>query len=284
MFQLSNSYSSDIEPCPDSHYQGTIITSAVTSSHIAVSTTDNLVHVISIEGKLLYSINNQNTTTGRVTAISIIDGGVTKSGHGLLILGYGATDGEIEIYGLESRYVVVLLIPDERCDIPSDKMRLLNKFLCLLLIQYFFCRTLQHRLKEAHPGSPAIKSLSLLKINEETRLVSTGYGGSIVIWDIETWTIWRLFEGHTKAPTAVTTLPGGQALVSGSWDGSIRIWQIDTGSQKAVLIPVDRAEKVISKGDRKYEESVSTMLVLPDGRIIAGGMSGYVRVWDSATW
>jgi hypothetical protein len=133
MFQLSKSYSNDIGLSRDSQHPGTVITSVATSSHIAVSTTDNLVHVVSTEGEFLYSINTQNAKTGHVTAISIIDGGVMKSGHGLLILGYSAIDGEMGVYGLESRYAIFSIL-DENRDIPSDNMRLSNMILNFLLI------------------------------------------------------------------------------------------------------------------------------------------------------
>jgi WD40 repeat protein len=61
------------------------------------------------------------------------------------------------------------------------------------------------------------------------------------------------------------------------------MWDLDIGVQKAVFELPDREERAIHYRDKVYKETVSAMLVLDDGRIIAGGLSGIVRVWNSST-
>ncbi|KAF2433199.1 WD40 repeat-like protein [Tothia fuscella] len=125
-------------------------------------------------------------------------------------------------------------------------------------------------------------SLSILTSSGE-RLISSDYSGMIVLWDLKSKTALHKLEGHTSTIPAIVPLPGQSAIVSGSHDGSIRIWDAENGEQKSCFIPADRSERTLHLKGRTYQETVSAMLVVIDGRIIAGGWSGVVRVWDSTT-
>lgn len=73
-------------------------------------------------------------------------------------------------------------------------------------------------------------------------------------------------------------LPDETTLITGSYDGTIRLWDLTTGKESRLLqIPED---KRIEMNSNKYSESVSAMLLVPKGRILAGGIGGFVRVWD----
>jgi WD40 repeat protein len=116
----------------------------------------------------------------------------------------------------------------------------------------------------------------------ELRLVSSDLSGLVVLWDRRNRNVLHILKGHSATIKNIVLLPGEDSLVTGSHDGSIRIWDLKGGTQKAVL-QVQQADESTVDTKRKRAETVSAMLVLEDGRVITGGVGGFVRVWDSAS-
>jgi WD40 repeat protein len=115
----------------------------------------------------------------------------------------------------------------------------------------------------------------------EQYLVSSDYSGLLVLWDLKSATVLHKLTGHTSSIPNISVIPGQNVLISGSHDGSIRLWDGETGVQKVALEIEDRDDNAIQVRGRKFKETVTSMLVLKDGRIIAGGVGGFVRVWDA---
>jgi RNA polymerase sigma factor (sigma-70 family) len=49
--------------------------------------------------------------------------------------------------------------------------------------------------------------------------------GSILIWEVATWTVRNTFQGHRDRPTVLTFMPGGK-LLSGSVDTTVLAWDL----------------------------------------------------------
>src|SRR5262249_8070739 len=60
------------------------------------------------------------------------------------------------------------------------------------------------------------------------RAISGSSDKTLRLWDLETGTELRLFEGHTGSVNALAILPDGQWVLSGSSDGTLRLWNIET--------------------------------------------------------
>ena len=91
------------------------------------------------------------------------------------------------------------------------------------------------------------------------------------------------YSGHSESVRCLAVLPDDNSLASGSYDGTIRIWDVHSGIQQRVCEIEDRNTRAIHYKGVVFEETVSAMLVLDNGIIIAGGLGGFVRVWDSKT-
>lgn len=89
---------------------------------------------------------------------------------------------------------------------------------------------------------------------------------TIRVWNMETDSIVRVFNGHRDAVTSISFNPKGDKLVSGAYDKTIRIWSMEK----------DNYEIMRMEGNGFYSVSYS-----PDGRYISGGGWPDVYVWDA---
>jgi WD40 repeat protein len=118
-------------------------------------------------------------------------------------------------------------------------------------------------------------------------LASTDSEGLIALWELlaEGPKLLHTLKGHNQTVVDVCLLPSNDVLlVSAAYEGTIRIWNVNSGAQISVFHLLDGHERVLLSPDSQesrdiMRKSVSTMVATPDGRIISGGGSGYVRVW-----
>jgi WD40 repeat protein len=91
------------------------------------------------------------------------------------------------------------------------------------------------------------------------KLLLTGGGNPLRLWDVETGKELRQFAGHRFAVTRAAWAPDGKTVYSSSYDGTVRGWDVATGRQVRQF-----------SGQRGYVWSVA---VSPDGRSVlsAGG-------------
>ena len=76
--------------------------------------------------------------------------------------------------------------------------------------------------------------------------------------------------------------------MSAAYEGTVRVWDIESGVQISICQFLDGHERVLSSPDSPESSdimrtTVHAMVATPDGRIIFGGGSGYVRVWNDNT-
>jgi WD40 repeat protein len=130
-------------------------------------------------------------------------------------------------------------------------------------------------------------------INAENRtlLASTDSEGLIALWVLlsEGPKLLHTLKGHSQAARNICLLPSNhKLLVSAASEGTVRVWNIESGEQISVCQFLDGHERVLSSIDSQESRdimrtTVHVMVATPDGRIIFGGGSGYVRVWNANT-
>jgi WD40 repeat protein len=124
-----------------------------------------------------------------------------------------------------------------------------------------------------------------------TLLASTDSEGPIFLWELlgNGPKLLRTLNGHIQTAMNIFLLPSNQnLLVSSSYDGTVRVWDIKSGAQTMAFQLLDGNEKVHSSPDSQESfdaerKSVSATVATSDGRIIFGGGSGRVRVWNTST-
>jgi len=85
----------------------------------------------------------------------------------------------------------------------------------------------------------------------------------LLLWDAETFTLIRRFEGHTKGVRSAVFSPDDRMIVSGGADKTLRVWNVQTGEEIA------RHE-----ADNHYTNHIA---VSPDGRYIVSGGGQYTE-------
>ena len=106
-------------------------------------------------------------------------------------------------------------------------------------------------------------------------LISGGYNGSIIFWNVATGQLLRYFwaSGGSEVPPAFS--PDGKTLASGSRDRTIKIWDVATGQQLRALT-----------GDNG--NLFNSVAFSPDGKTLASGSgdgpyAGKIQFWDIST-
>ena len=67
------------------------------------------------------------------------------------------------------------------------------------------------------------------------KLITASKDKTLMLWDIPSQQVLRVFRGHTDWVTSVDVSSDGRLAASGSRDGTIRIWDIATGKELKVL-------------------------------------------------
>ncbi|MCA9415353.1 MAG: WD40 repeat domain-containing protein [Candidatus Omnitrophica bacterium] len=99
---------------------------------------------------------------------------------------------------------------------------------------------------------------------------TSGSTNVIWMWERETRTLVREFNGHLGSIRTISVSEDGTKLISGSFDRTVRIWDVQTGEVLQVIA--------------NNEEPVYSVAFSPDGKTgYAGGYEGNIRVWDIAS-
>src|SRR5688500_10905885 len=103
------------------------------------------------------------------------------------------------------------------------------------------------------------------------RLASAGGDGAVKLWNSRTGHFIRKFAAHDKGASSVAFHPDGLHLASTGADGFVKVWHLPTG-REVFRGPCDAL--------RKFGAAYTVAFSRPDGRHLAAGAEGDVRVWD----
>ena len=120
------------------------------------------------------------------------------------------------------------------------------------------------------------KKATTIATSPDGKLLASGYGKKILVWNLNTNRRVATLVGHTGWVSAIRFSPD-QTLASGSLDGTIRLWNLATGKFSSF------------KAGR-----ITTLAFSPDGQILAGGSRnslwfdgqrgiGGVQLWELKT-
>src|SRR5262249_16603567 len=108
------------------------------------------------------------------------------------------------------------------------------------------------------------------------RLASAGGDGTIKIWNSRTGVVVQtLPHAHAKSVVAVAFHPDGRCLASAGADELVKVWDLTTGP-KAQEVFRGPSDVIV----RKFGAADAVAFRPPDGRQLAVGSNGAVRVWD----
>ena len=119
---------------------------------------------------------------------------------------------------------------------------------------------------KAHGG--AIEALAL---SPNGRWILSGsQDWTLRLWDLETNSVVRTFEGHQGTVHAVAFTPDGQAILSGCEDRTVRIWDVATGHMRQLF--------------RGHSLAVRGIAIAADGRLAySASEDGTIREWNLLT-
>jgi len=103
---------------------------------------------------------------------------------------------------------------------------------------------------------------------DESRVVTSGWEGSVRLWDARTGKAAGEAMKHTATATSAVFSPDGTRVVSTSWDGTVKVWNTGTGEAVASWPMEERANRAVFS---------------PNGALVAAGDSqGNVRLFNVA--
>jgi WD40 repeat protein len=109
-------------------------------------------------------------------------------------------------------------------------------------------------------------------------LVSGGYDGKLIWWDVESRKQVRSVDAHTKWVRRVVVTPDGKTVASVADDMVCRLWDAATGKRLHEL----RGHREMTP--HHFPSMLYACAVSPDGRHLAtGDKVGHVVVWELAT-
>lgn len=109
-----------------------------------------------------------------------------------------------------------------------------------------------------------------LALDDAGRLLATGSGGTIKLWDVATGKELRTLDAHTKPVHALALSGDGRLLASGSYEPAVKLWDTTTGRELHALAG--------------HGGLVNSVALSRDGRVlVSSGDESALKVWDTAT-
>jgi WD40 repeat protein len=111
-------------------------------------------------------------------------------------------------------------------------------------------------------------------------LISGGYDGIVMVWDMMTGICVMTLSDHTSKISSLVISPDNRIVVSGSDDKTIKIWSIVVvgaiSGYESSVSPSDPLVRTIEVGS----EVSSLSLLSDDSKVVVGGYNGYISIYD----
>ena len=110
-------------------------------------------------------------------------------------------------------------------------------------------------------------SINSVAFSPDGKMLAGG-GVRVTIWNTNTWTKLKEFDGHSNSINSVAFSKREMLLASGSADGSIIVWDISTGNKMFIL-------------NGHNSEIFKSVDITPDGKtLVSGGNYPNIILWD----
>lgn len=107
---------------------------------------------------------------------------------------------------------------------------------------------------------------TVLAFSPDGKLLASGGGKKVHIWNVEQRKLLHAIEAHEKALQSICFSPNGKWVVSGGTDDKIKVWNVETGKMELEI-----------KAD---QETVNVVAFSPSGKSIAsGGKDRTIKLW-----
>ncbi|KAG5178602.1 WD40-repeat-containing domain protein [Tribonema minus] len=121
---------------------------------------------------------------------------------------------------------------------------------------------------KAYGGGHGHEICDLAVAADNSKVASCGGDRAAVVWDVATGAL-RKLPAHDAAVNACAATADFAVLLTGSYDRTVRAWDLRAHG---------RAPVQVLEGAR---DSITSLLVLPCGAIVAGSVDGRVRTYDA---
>lgn len=154
------------------------------------------------------------------------------------------------------------------------------------------------------------KNISCIKFSPDGKFAVTA-GDRLVLWNVETGKISRVFHGHEKTVLSAAISNDNRLVVSGSQDQRLKVWSMASGEQITSLHLNHFPQTVAFSPDGRYaltgdpygslklwdmkksiflfsmestqKKGVLSIAVSPDSRKVAAGLNGRLKLWNIDT-
>jgi WD40 repeat protein len=117
-------------------------------------------------------------------------------------------------------------------------------------------------------GGPVTEELCSVAVSADGRWIVIGTrGGEVRLHEVPSLSVRWARAGHTRRVTALDFAPDGRSLISAAADGRMRRWTID-------------GEPMSDASDNRSPWPETCIVHAPDGRTVATGCFGRVRLWN----
>ncbi len=183
-----------------------------------------------------------------------------------LRLAAGSTEGELKVWDLKTRRVVLALRRSDGAvrDLafsPDGRVLAVAEDRTASLLDAASGRTLCTL--EGHTDTV----LGIAFDADGGRLATASADRTVRVWETRTGQELLTLEGHTGRVTCACFRPNGRLLASGSLDGTIRAWDLETGQ--------------LVRAEDGHPSGVQSLAFSPDGsRLASAGRDRTVRLWE----
>ncbi|WP_437842502.1 pentapeptide repeat-containing protein [Sorangium sp. So ce1153] len=163
--------------------------------------------------------------------------------------------------------------------------------------------------RDLYPMISASSFCYSVAYSSDGRYLATGHGGSIRLWDVDSWTELRVLAGSQGVVSSLAFSGDGRTLASSGADGTIHLWDLSSGTIRHTLRGHLGAVRGVAfapdgtmlasasldttvclwdviQGSRRavlqgHTKGVSSVAFTPDGATLASGAAdATVRLWD----